>query len=89
MTYGLECWDANNDLVLDTNERYSRIIYSNTVSSDGSVTLSALEGHDSIQFGVYLGDVNRFDPQVTRDLTDISWNLPVSDTALIIVMIYT
>jgi len=88
MAYGLQCWDDNGDLVLDTAGRYTRLVYSTVTSSDGSVDLPEIDGHETAQFGEALAEFS-FGPVVTRSGTTISWENRTEDESLILVFLYT
>jgi len=95
MTYGMKCWDSAANLVLDTAGRYCRLVYSNKVTSNGNVTLSALDGKQSVQWAeAYKADpsapgIAYIAPEVTRSGNTISWSGGDADESLILVFIYT
>lgn len=87
MAHGLQCWDDNGNLTLDTAGRYTRLVYS-TISVYGSVTLSDIDGHETVQWGEALAQ-NAAAPLVTRSGNTISWEDRKGDSALILVFLYT
>lgn len=95
MAYGLKCWDASGNLVLDTSGRYCRLVYTNKVTSDGNVTLSYLDGKQSVQWAeAYQLDptaplAGYIAPKVTRSGNTISWSGGDADESLILVFAYT
>lgn len=91
MAYGLRCWDTNGNLTLDVNGRYTRLVYTNIISSDGSVDLPEIDGHETVQWAEPLDATSISQVvHVTRSGTTISWNVIHLDvTTLILVFMYT
>lgn len=88
MPYGLQCWDENNNLVLDTAGRYTRLVYSTISNVDGSKDLPEIDGYETAQWGEVLAE-RSYGPIVYRSGITISWDNRTGEDCLIMVFMYT
>ena len=91
MPYGLQCWNSNGDLTLNADGRYARLVYSTVTSSNGSVSLSEIQGRGTVEWAEAINRYfwNQEPPTVSRSGTTISWNVPFGADAQILVFLYT
>ena len=90
MAYGLQTFNANGNLGVDTSKRYTRLVYSTITGSDGSVDLPEIDGKETTEWGFFIEECYA-QPFVSRSGTTISWNIAsdFSCNAMIVVFIHT
>lgn len=91
MAYGVQCWDANSNLFLNVNSRYTRLVYSIVTGSGGSIDLPEIEGLETVEWAEA---INRYfwdqaPPTVSRSGITIDWDIPFAADAQILVFLYT
>ena len=97
MSYGVRVFDENGNVILNIDDRITRLCFSTIVSADesGSVNLPDIEGKETVEFSIPLEDEYRkVSHTVTRDGTTISWQPANVDnwynsSSLIFVFVYT